>query len=31
LSRARRSEGPTSFDWLLEIILGHSVVELRLQ
>ena len=31
LSRARRSEGPTSFDWLVEIIQGHSDVELKLQ
>jgi RNAse (barnase) inhibitor barstar len=31
LSRARRSEGPTSFDWLVEIIQCHSDVELKLQ
>lgn len=31
LSRARRSEGPTSFDWLVEIIQRHSDVELKLQ
>jgi len=31
LSRARRSEGPTCFDWLVEIIQRHSDVEIRLQ
>jgi len=31
LSRARRSEGPTCFDWLVEIIQWHSNVELKLQ
>jgi len=31
LSRARLSQGPTSFDWLVEIIQGHSDVELKLQ
>jgi RNAse (barnase) inhibitor barstar len=31
LSCARRSEGPTCFDWLVEIIQGHSDVELELQ
>ena len=31
LSRARLGQGPTSFDWLVEIIQGHSDVELRLQ
>lgn len=31
LSRARHSEGPTCFDWLVEIIQRHSDVELKLQ
>ena len=31
LSRARRLEGPTVFDWLVEIVRGHSDVELKLQ
>ena len=31
LSRARLSQGPTSFEWLVDIIQGHSDVELRLQ
>ena len=31
LDRARRSEGPTSFDWLIEIIQGHPDVELKLR
>jgi len=31
LSQARRSAGPTSFDWLVEIIREHSDVELSLQ
>lgn len=31
LARARRSEGPTSFDWLVEIIREQPDVELKLR
>ena len=31
LAATRQSQGPTVFDWLVEIIHGHESVELRLQ
>lgn len=31
IDRARRGDGPTVFDWIVEIINGHEIIDLRLK